>query len=280
MKCFFYIRVGVIALIGIIFLGYPVLNNYLYEKSQAELASYYQKRSENTPKKERSAQWEKCYEYNSMLLDRDSFLTDPFGSRQPDYDDSQYESLLNLYGDGSMGSLEIPGIADQLIIYHGTDDTTLQNGVGHLRGTSFPVGGTGTHSVLSSHSGVPDRKLFTNLDQMKKGDVFYLNILGERLTYKVDKISVVLPHEIEDILIDPDEDYVTLITCTPYGINSHRLLVRGTRITDEEAERSDTEQPKGISTWTRMYLKKVFVGIAAAAVLELIILLRRRITNL
>lgn len=276
-KWFFRILIGVITLGGIGLIGYPLLSNYLYEKSQAELAEYYQNLSEEMPPEARSAQWELCNEYNKGLLTGETFLTDPFDSNRSSSDTSRYESLLNLRGDGSMGSLEIPNIAGTLIIYHSTDDDVLQKGAGHLQGTSLPVGGAGTHCVFSAHTGLPGKKLFTNLDQMKRGDVFYLNILGEKLAYKVDKISVVLPHETDELKIDPDEDYVTLITCTPYGINSHRLLVRGTRIPYEEAEQTESEKQKGISTWILMYLKAILVGVAIAAVLGLIIWLLRRI---
>ena len=274
-KWFFRILIGVITLGGIGLMGYPLLSNYLYEKSQTDLAAYYQELSENISPEERNSQWEKCDAYNRSLLTGETSLTDPFGGSQQSSDESLYESLLNLRGDGAMGSIEIPNISGTLIIYHGTDDATLQNGAGHLQGTSLPVGGLGTHCVLSAHTGVPGKKLFTNLDQMKRGDVFYLNILGEKLAYKVNRIKVVLPHETEDLKIDPDKDYVTLITCTPYGVNSHRLLVRGTRIPYEEA--AEAEQKKGISTWILMYLKAVLVGVAIAAVLGLIIWLLRLI---
>ena len=277
MKWFFRILIGVIALGGIGLMGYPLLSNYLYEKNQADLAAFYEELAENMSPEERSDQWEKCDEYNRGLLTGETFLTDPFGGEQSSTDGSLYDSLLNLRGDGSMGSIEIPNIAGTLIIYHGTGEDALQKGAGHLHGTSLPVGGLGTHCVLSAHTGLSGKKLFTNLDQMKKGDVFYLTILGEKLAYKVDKISVVLPYETDELKIVPDEDYVTLITCTPYGINSHRLLVRGTRIPYEEAERIENEQQKGISTWVLMYLKAVLVGIAIAAVLGLIIWLLRRI---
>ena len=276
-KWFFRILIGVIALGGIGLIGYPILSNFLYEKSQADLAAYYEELSEHITPEERSNQWERCGEYNRGLLTGESFLTDPFGGDRQEPDEALYESLLNLRGDGSMGSLEIPDIAGTIIIYHGTEDEVLQKGAGHLHGTSLPVGGAGTHCVLSAHTGLAGKKLFTNLDQMKKGDVFYLNILGEKLAYKVDKINVVLPHETDDLRIDPDEDYVTLVTCTPYGINSHRLLVRGTRIPYEEAEQTETEKEKGLSTWILMYLKAIGVGVAIAAVLGLIIWLLRRI---
>lgn len=170
-----------------------------------------------------------------------------------------------------MGSIEIPSIDVNLVIYHGTEEEVLQKGVGHLQGTSLPVGGTGTHSVLSAHTGLPNKKLFTDLDQLEPGDVFYLHILGETLAYKVDQILTVLPHETDALMIDSTQDYVTLVTCTPYGINSHRLLVRGTRIPYEEAQQiaQDAGTHSG-STWRDEYLKALFVGLLILLVLIIV----------
>ena len=280
MKWFLRILIGVITLGGIGLMGYPLLSNYLYERQQSELAAYYQALAKEMLPEERSDQWDKCDEYNEGLLTGGATPTDAFGENRQNYNDSLYESLLNLRDDGAMGSLSIPGIAENLIIYHGTSEDVLQKGVGHLYGTSLPVGGKSTHCVLSAHTGLSGKKLFTNLDQMKEGDVFYLDVLGERLAYKVDQISVVLPNETDKISIEQDKDYVTLITCTPYGVNSHRLLVRGTRITHREAaahKSIEIQQQKSISTWVLMYVKAVLVGLAIAAALGLIIWMLRLI---
>ena len=144
--------------------------------------------------------------------------------------DETYKKLLNVTGDGMMGYLDIPKINVHLAIYHGTANDVLQNGVGHLEGTSLPIGGTGTHAVLAGHRGLPSARLFTDLDQIETGDSFLLRILDEELTYEVDQIKVVEPYETEDLAIDPQQDYVTLVTCTPYGVNTQRLLIRGHRI--------------------------------------------------
>ena len=138
----------------------------------------------------------------------------------------EYERLLDPAGDGVMGVIEIPKIGVRLPIYHGTEDFGLERGVGHMVGTSLPVGGEGTHCGLAGHRGLPSARLFTDLDQIESGDLFYINVLGELLAYQVDRISVVLPHELEYLEVVDGEDYVTLITCTPYGVNTHRLLVR------------------------------------------------------
>ena len=142
----------------------------------------------------------------------------------------EYNSLLDVTGTGIMGYIEIPNLDCMLPIYHGTDEAVLQIAIGHIEGTSLPVGGVGTHSVLSGHRGLPSAKLFTNLDQMAVGDRFMLHVLDEVLTYEVDQILIVLPEEVEALEIDPEQDYCTLVTCTPYGINTHRMLVRGHRV--------------------------------------------------
>lgn len=157
-------------------------------------------------------------------------IADAFSGEEKEEGTGQYESLLDPMGNGMMGYLEIPEIGQKLAVYHGTDAETLEKGVGHVEGTSLPVGGVSTHAVLSAHRGLPSAKLFTDLDQMKKGDRFYLRILDETLAYEVDQILVVKPTETEALAIEQGKDLVTLVTCTPYGINTKRLLVRGHRI--------------------------------------------------
>ena len=141
-----------------------------------------------------------------------------------------YENLLNINNDGMIGYITIDKIKVELPIYHGTSEEVLSKSVGHLEGSSLPVGGIGTHSVLSAHRGLPSSKLFTDLDKLEIGDIFTINILNQMLTYEIDKITIVKPNEIEGLKIEEGKDYITLLTCTPYGINTHRLLVRGTRI--------------------------------------------------
>lgn len=146
----------------------------------------------------------------------------------------EYGTLLNVSGSGVMGYVSIPKLRTMLPIYHGTDASVLQIGAGHLEGTSLPIGGPGTHAVLSAHRGLPSARLFTDLDQLEIGDTFQITVLDRTLTYAVDKISIVLPTETELLAVEPEADYVTLMTCTPYGINSHRLLVRGARVTEKQ----------------------------------------------
>ncbi len=151
---------------------------------------------------------------------------------------AEYESLLNLTDNGVIGYIEIPSIGVDLPIYHGTDDSVLQVAIGHVIWSSLPIGGEGTHSVVSGHRGLPSAKLFTNLDKVKEGDVFVIRVLDETITYEVDQILIVLPHEISTLNIESDKDLCTLVTCTPYGVNTHRLLVRGHRIENAEEAKS------------------------------------------
>lgn len=172
--------------------------------------------------------WDAAAKYNTSLLDRhNSYLLS-------EEQKTEYEELLNLAGNGVMGYVEIPSIGCSLPIYHGTAESVLQIAVGHLEWTSLPVGGLSTHCVISGHRGLPSAKLFTDLDELAEGDIFMLRVLNEILTYEVDKISIVEPDETEKLLIEADKDYCTMVTCTPYGINTHRLLVRGHRIANIE----------------------------------------------
>ena len=191
--------------------------------------------------------------YNKELMENQTGVTDGFSAdRQKD---NRYESLLNFSGDGIMGIIRIPKIQVQLPVYHGTSAKVLKEGVGHLYGSSLPTGGEGTHAVLSSHRGLPSKTLFTDLDQLEEGDLFFLDILGEEMAYQVAEILTVTPEETEALEIVPGKDYVTLVTCTPYGINSHRLLVRGERIPWEERDSMPEETAYGI--W--QYMKIVFI---------------------
>lgn len=195
-------------------------------------------------------------------------------------DDPEYEGLLNLGGNGMMGYVDIPSIGVSLPIYHYTTDEVLAKGVGHLYGTSLPVGGENTHSVITGHRGLPSSKLFTDLDKVKVGDTFSLYVLGEELDYQVDEIDIVLPDEISSLSIVPGEDLVTLVTCTPYGVNTHRLLVRGHRITKTEntvqvANRNTEEKAYRFLTTSQMTYLIGIIGLVAGGTL-LIVIWRKR----
>ena len=214
----------IVFLAGLSLLLYPTVSNYWNSfHSTRAIAGYAQVVADlNTEEYDRL--WTDAVNYNRSLLDRqNSYVLTP-------EQEAQYNDLLNLGGNGIMGYIEIPCIGVNLPIYHGTSDSVLQIAVGHLSWTSLPVGGAGTHCVLSGHRGLPSAKLFTNLDKVRVGDTFLLRVLDEVLTYEVDQIRTVEPQVTEDLLIAEGKDYCTLVTCTPYGINSHRLLVRGHRI--------------------------------------------------
>lgn len=260
---------------GIGILMYPAVSNLTYEREQKELVSHYEETAQELPPDMADAELKSCTDYNDSLRDNDVVLTDPFDETQLDPSAHPYTTLLNPNRDGGMGVIEIPSIGVSLMIYHGTSEEILQKGVGHLQGSSLPVGGTGTHSVLSAHTGLQTKKLFTDLDKLRQKDRFYLHILGETLAYEVDQIKVVLPNETDALMIDSGQDYVTLITCTPYGVNSHRLLVRGTRIPYTE-EDSFKEPEKHPGRWQDTYRKAASAGVVLAAGLFFAAVHRRR----
>lgn len=215
-------------IIGLSVMLYPIVSDYWNSRTQSRAVATYNETVESMDYEERDRMLEAAEEYNVKLLGVET----PFVN----YDQIDgYEELLDVSGTGIMGYVTIPKIDVELPIYHGTDDAVLQVAAGHLKGSSLPVGGAGTHSVLSAHRGLPSASLFTDLDEMEEGDTFTVTVLGRSMTYQVDQIRIVEPQEIEELRIDPAEDYVTLMTCTPYGINSHRLLVRGVRTADADA---------------------------------------------
>ena len=203
---------------------YPSISNYWNSFHSTQAIANYTEEVANLDHQEYDDLWDAARKYNEELSRHGTAY------RLTDEQTQQYETLLNVSGLGIMGSIEIPEIDVNLPIYHGTDESVLQVAVGHLEWSSLPIGGDGTHCVLSGHRGLPSAKLFTNLDQLEKGDTFLLRILDEVLTYEVDQILIVEPQETAALQIEHGKDYCTLITCTPYGINTHRLLVRGHRI--------------------------------------------------
>ena len=213
-----------IFLLGLSLLLYPSVSDYWNSKHQTRAIAVYSEEVSGLDEDQYQALWEAAAAYNASLLERDNayLLTEE--------QKAAYEQLLNVSGLGIMGYIEIPSIDCSLPIYHGTEESVLQIAIGHLEWTSLPVGGESTHCVLSGHRGLPSAKLFTNLDKLQEGDVFLLRVLDEVLTYEVDQILIVEPQETGALRIVEGEDLCTLVTCTPYGINTHRLLVRGHRI--------------------------------------------------
>lgn len=223
--------------IGVCLLAYPWASNWLEEQNRASVMSDYKEVVAQTPKQDLDAEWEKARTYEERLRSGATRVIDPFDPNAVQATDEEYESCLNLNGDGVMGEIAIPSINAYLPIYHGTSEEGLQKGVGHLQGTSLPIGGASTHCVLAGHTGLPTTRIFDLLDQVKMGDVFTLSVLGETLAYKVCDIQVVLPDESDSLAVQEGRDLVTLVTCTPYGKNTHRLLVTGERceLPDEES---------------------------------------------
>ena len=220
-----------ILLTGFSLLLYPTVSDYWNSMHQSRAIADYTQSIANLDETDYTQLWQAALDYNAALPEKLNrfFMTDE--------EREAYGALLYV-SSNIMGYIEIPKIECRLAIYHGTGESALQVGVGHIEGSSLPTGGLGTHCALSGHRGLPSAKLFTNLDRMAEGDVFMLKVLNETLTYEVDQILVVEPDDMSGLDIDPQQDYCTLVTCTPYGINSHRLLVRGHRIeTVEEKEK-------------------------------------------
>lgn len=222
-------------IIALSVLLYPTISNYLYEKNGAKVISNYDENAVHLSESEKQAMLEAARQYNQELLGNIELL-DPFSPVKKEVD-ARYQSLLSTNEAGMMGYIRIPQIDVELPIYHGTEEKVLQSGVGHFEGTSLPVGGESTHTVLTGHRGLPSKLLFTDLDELEEGDIFYIKILGETLAYQIDQILTVKPENTKALTIAPGKDYATLVTCTPYAVNTHRLLVRGTRIPYEEAIR-------------------------------------------
>ena len=261
-----------VILLGIGILVYPSLSEYLSELNSSRATASYDDSVLQMEQERLDQLLAQAQEYNRQLAGvsmGEAPLSDDDGN--PITPES-YWDLLNVDSTGIMGYIEIPKLNTTIPIYHGTDEAVLQVGVGHLQNTSLPVGGESTHAALSGHRGLPTRSLFTDLDKMEIGDRFYIKILNETLCYTVDQILTVLPSEMEALAIEPGQDYVTLITCTPYGINSHRLLVRGVR-TPYTPEQYEEEMQAKIPLWERipMQYRHMLIG---AAVLVVILLVR------
>ena len=249
---------------------YPLVSNYVNQKYASEIQTAYQEIIQQTDDSILQEAKQRAVSYNLAITPgtADAYSEESLSSAAENYDNQ-----LDIAGNGIMGYVEIPKIQVNLPIYHGTDAEVLDRGVGHLLGSSLPVGGKNTHTILSGHSGMASQKMFTDLEQLAKGDVFYLNVLNETLAYQVTEINTVLPYETDLLGIVPGEDLCTLVTCTPYGINTHRLLVRGSRIPYEEAltlEEESVAAEAVESTWEQNYAKGIIIGIVIALLLILL----------
>ena len=250
---------------------YPLIAARYNEAHQSAIHAEYEQLVEQKDDTEKKRILELARQYNEALKPG---VTEAYSQDLLLWASENYADQLNIAGNGIMGYVMIPAIQVNLPIFHGTSDETLAKGVGHLLGSSLPIGGKGTHTVLTGHSGMANQKMFSDLADLKIGDVFYLDVLGERLAYKVQEINTVLPYDTSLLEIDPEEDLCTLVTCTPYGVNTHRLLVRGYRVPYVEQSGEETilnEIPAVKSTWEQQYAKGIGVGILAVTGLGVLV---------
>ncbi len=249
-----------IILAGFLLLSYPFVSNFIFEHSAGSSVESYQKKTNGMDQEIKQKAIAEARQYNIDLTRSEVQLTDPFKDKKSNGETLFYNRILDLDGSGIMGYVKIPCISVDLPIYHGTSAEVLEHGIGHLAASSFPVGGKSTHAVLTGHTGLNSAKLFTDLTEMKKGDLFFIHVLDQKFAYIVDQITVVKPEDTRKLQIIDGEDHLTLLTCTPYGINDHRLLVRGVRTVYHEKE----EQVKARdhhSQWMEVYKRAIFAGL-------------------
>ena len=264
---------AVIVLIGIGVLVYPSLSEYLQQQNASRVVASYDDTVNKTKKARLDAMIKDAREYNKLLAS-------PTGSKKYPVDVNgnpitlkSYENLLNINGDGMIGYISIPKLNTTDRIYHGTKENVLQVGIGHLKNTSLPVGGKSVHSVLSGHRGLPSADLFTDLDRLENGDEFYIKVLHKTFRYTVDQILTVLPDETKELEIKNDKDYITLVTCTPYGVNSHRLLVRGKRAPYDESKKIPVYNNQNMeSFWSRLPVQYRHMLLGACAIIAFLII--------
>lgn len=266
---------GLLFLVGFGILVYPTVSDQWNTYRQSRLISNYQTVLNDMTEKDFTEEWQKAYAFD-QTLEKNDLYGDVFGEDDGELESTEYWKVLNVGQDGVMGYLSIPKINVKHAIYHGTGDKVLQTGIGHLNGTKLPIGGESTHSVLAAHRGLPSARLFTDLDQIRKGDMFYIHVLDEVLAYQVDQILDMVDKDDHETLeaalqIEEGKDQVTLFTCTPYGVNSHRLLVRGTRVPyngEEEAETTVAESM--LKTVQNYYMLYLILGLSVTFLIILI----------
>lgn len=270
--------IAVLLLVGLGLVVYPLVSSYLYDRAAADVVASYDESVSSAGHDEAERQFELARAYNESLEEADVVLTDPFDPSSVEEVAEPYESIMNLAGDGVIGHVEIPKIDVDLPIYHGTSSQVLEEGIGHMANTSFPAGDEGTHAVLTGHTGLPKARLFTDLVELEEGDIFYVHVLDRTFAYRVDQISIVEPSDSSQLRVVEGEDYVTLLTCYPYGVNSHRLLVRGERVPLEEAA-SDAQTGEAESIWDSQYFRAIALCLAVyvpITILAIVVLRRRR----
>ena len=241
-----------------------MISNYLYAQRQDGVIERYETLAQDTALDEtRKKALEAARKYNRQLASGVVSLEDPFLTATTPEKDGTQSSILDITGTGVIATLEVPALNLELPVYYGTDSETLEHGIGVLEISSLPVGGEGTHTVLCGHSGLSSARLFADLEELEASDQFYIDVLGETLAYEVAQISTVLPEDLSQLAIDPQADYCTLLTCTPYGVNTHRLLVRGVRteLPTETDEAADTAEESAPSVWLKEYLTSLAVSL-------------------
>lgn len=258
-----------IFLIGLSILLYPLVSSTWNQLLANRMMSKYDETVASLPDETLSNMLADAHAYNDRLLPK--AVPDAFTVRE-DKSDLEYESLLNVAGDGMMGYIEIPVIKTRSPLYHYTTEEALQKGVGHLFGSSLPVGGKGTHAVLSAHRGLPSNKLFSDLDKVVVGDKFFITICGETFAYQIDQIQIVEPDQTDSLALQPGKDYVTLVTCTPYGVNTHRILCRGYRVPYKPGE-EDNVNPRA---WLNMNIMMGLVGALLGILIALLLVIRMK----
>lgn len=261
----------IIFVIGAGIFLYPAISNYITSIGHDQVIHSYAAKVSDATQEQIDAMWNEAIIYNDNLAGDP--LHDPFVAGSGYVIPDNYEEVLNPNGDGVMAYIEIPKIDVYLPIYHGTSEEVLAKGAGHIEATSLPIGGINRHSVISAHRGLPSSLLFTRLDELEKGDIFNIHVLNEIHSYEVDQIEVILPEELSSLSAEPDKDLVTLLTCTPYGVNTHRLLVRGHRV-DYVPEKEVEQEDSMIPEWLQEYLLSVLIGFILVLIICIIIVLR------
>lgn len=266
---------GLLFLVGFGILIYPTVSNQWNTYRQSQLISNYQSVVQDMTPEDFTQEWERAEAFNATIT-QNNLYSDVFGESTTDLQSTEYWKILNEARDGIMGYLSIPKINIKLAIYHGTADDVLQTGVGHLNGTKLPIGGESTHCVVAAHRGLPSAKLFTDIDQLRNGDKFYIHVLDQVLAYEVDQILPMVDKDDHETLenalkIEEGKDQVTLFTCTPYGVNSHRLLVRGTRVPyNGEEEVTGSVADTMLHAIQNYYMLYLLLGIAITVLIIVI----------
>ena len=264
---------AVVILIGIGILVYPSLSEFLTEQNASRAVASYDDTVQKSEQARLDALYEEAREYNRLLASSTGLAKPPVDANGDPISLDSYDKMLNFGSDGMMGYITIPKLNVTCRILHGTEEATLQIAVGHMKNTSLPVGGETTHAVLSGHRGLPTAELFTDLDQLTEGDVFYIKVLDHTLCYTVDQIVTVLPDETKELAIKDGKDYVTLVTCTPYGINSHRLFVRGVRTPYDDTQDIPVYEVVDMSSfWSRLPAQYRHMLYGAAAIVAFLII--------